>query len=161
MTSNQVSISLTTKQSDFDQCAKMMSSSHPWIQLGLNENDCRNAFNGTEREIYTLKEDGIIIGFLIIQPKGSFKGYIQTLCIDENYRGKGYGWQLLTFAEQLIHQYSPNVFICVSDFNKRALELYLKFGFEQVGLLPNFVKNGFTEILLRKTIGPIIHYQPK
>ena len=79
----------------------------------------------------------------------------------KNYRGKGIGKQILQMAEKMIHAYSPNVFICVSDFNKEALKLYKNEGFIEVGHLPDFIKEGFTEILLRKTIGPITHYQPK
>ena len=152
-------LTLTHDINDFEACAKMMLLTDPWIKLGFSFQNCRNAFNGEERETYILKENDTIIGFVIIQPKGSFRGYIQTLCVNETHRGKGIGKQILQMAEKMIHAYSPNVFICVSDFNKEALKLYKNEGFIEVGHLPDFIKEGFTEILLRKSIGPILPYQ--
>ena len=51
------------------------------------------------------------------------------------------------------------VFICVSSFNKGAIRLYNNFGFRLVGELENFVKEGFSELLLRKTVGPRVGYE--
>jgi ribosomal-protein-alanine N-acetyltransferase len=142
----------------FETCAQFMAVSEPWISLQMNYEQCLQAFDGDFREVYILMETEAIQGFVIIQPKGSFKGYIQTICVNPNTRGKGYGTELLKFSEEIISNYSPNIFICVSDFNKSALKLYLKFGFEVIGELKDFVKAGFTEILLRKTKGPIVDY---
>jgi ribosomal protein S18 acetylase RimI-like enzyme len=66
------------------------------------------------------------------------------------------GKQLLAFCEQRILQHSPNVFICVSTFNTRALRLYEMSGFTPVGKLTDFVKPGYDEWLLRKTVGPTL-----
>ncbi len=87
---------------------------------------------------------------------GSFKGYIQTICINEAHRGKRLGKKLLWFCEEKIFKIPPNIFIGVSYFNEGAIKLYFEFGFTCIGELHNFVKQGFTELLLRKTIGPII-----
>jgi hypothetical protein len=38
------------------------------------------------------------------------------------------------------------------------MKLYYEFGFKLVGELSDFVKEGYTELLLRKTFGPIIGY---
>lgn len=78
-----------------------------------------------------------------------------------NHRGKGIGIQLLGFCEERILKFSPNVFICVSSFNTAAIKLYYKFGFKLVGELDNFVKAGFTELLLRKTVGARVGYSPQ
>ena len=53
---------------------------------------------------------------------------------------------------------SPNIFICVSSFNNAAIRLYKEFGFKLIGELDNFVKDGFTELLFRKTVGPMMGY---
>jgi ribosomal-protein-alanine N-acetyltransferase len=96
---------------------------------------------------------------VVIQTQGTFKGYIQAIAIKDVYRGAGYGSQLLQFCEDRILRYSPNIFICVSSFNHGAIQLYIKFGFELVGELKDFVKKGFTELLLRKTVGPVVGYE--
>ena len=108
----------------------------------------------------TLPEIGKdIAGFVILQVCGTFSGYIQTICIREDYRGMGFGTKLLEFCEERILKFSPNIFICVSSFNKGAIKLYYKFGFKLVGELDNFIKEGYTELLLRKTVGPRVGYQ--
>jgi len=152
-------IELTTNPDDFSACAEIMSRTDPWRKLGMDHAQCLKSFEGSFREVYLLKNGDEIMGFVIIQPQGTFKGYIQTIAIDENHRGKGYGTQMLKFCEQSILQYSPNIFICVSLFNQKAIKLYAKFGFELVGELNDFVKKGYTELLLRKTLGAIVGYK--
>jgi hypothetical protein len=41
------------------------------------------------------------------------------------------------------------------------MKLYYELGFKLVGELENFVKEGFSELLLRKTVGPRVGYQGK
>jgi len=134
----------------------MMSISDPWITLEIDYNQCLKAFEGSEKEIYVVEIEKEIAGFVILQVGGTFKGYIQTICIGETYRGRGLGKKLLQFCEDRILKISPNIFICVSSFNKGAIRLYDEFGFKLVGELDNFVKKGFTELLLRKTTGPLL-----
>jgi ribosomal protein S18 acetylase RimI-like enzyme len=153
-----IEILLTTESMDIEQSARMMAGTDPWITLGIDYERCQKAFDGPCKEVYILKVDGELAGFVILQICGSFKGYIQTLCIDNRLRGRGLGTKMLQFCEERILKISPNIFICVSSFNKRALELYQDFGFKLVGELENFVKEGFTELLLRKTVGPVNGY---
>ncbi len=144
---------------EISSCAKMMAGSDPWVRLGMSETNCLQAFEGDYRELYLLKKGTEIAGFIILQIKGSFKGYIQTLFVAEKFRGEKLGSYLLEFAENQIHQYSPNVFICVSAFNESAIRLYTRFGFSLIGVLKDFVKEGYDELLMRKTIGPMLGYQ--
>ena len=145
---------------DFAVCARMMAETDPWITLGAGYDQCLKAFEGPFKEIFVLKKEKELLGFVIMHTQGTFKGYIQTLCISTDHRGAGYGTRLLTFCERHILQYSPNIFICVSSFNKGAIQLYTKFGFELVGELKDFVKVGFNELLMRKTFGAIVDFKP-
>jgi ribosomal-protein-alanine N-acetyltransferase len=153
---------ITTKdQEDFNVCALMMSGTDPWITLGMNFDQCLKAFEGECKEVYLIRFENNIAGFVILQVCGTFSGYIQTICIGEKYRGKGLGTELMKFCEKRILKFSPNIFICVSSFNKGAMKLYYELGFKLVGELENFVKEGFSELLLRKTVGPRVGYQGK
>ncbi len=154
-------INITKDPKDFGVCALMMSKTDPWITLGMNYNQCLNAFEGDCKEIYIIIYGKDIAGFVILQVCGTFSGYIQTICIGEDHRGKGLGTKLLKFCEERILKFSPNIFICVSSFNKGAIKLYYEFGFKLVGELDNFVKEGFTELLLRKTVGPRVGYRAR
>ena len=155
-------ITLTKDTNKFAICALMMAATDPWITLAMKADQCRKAFDGPCKEVYLLEVNNNVAGFVILQTAGTFKGYIQTICISELYRGKGLGKKLLQFCEEKILKISPNIFICVSSFNKDAIRLYESVGFKLIGQLENFVKDGFTELLLRKTVGPIAdyHFQP-
>ena len=61
-------------------------------------------------------------------------------------------------AEEIIFSYSPNVFLCVSSFNKKAKRFYERLGYKRVGILKDFLIKGADEYLLRKTKGPRIGY---
>lgn len=154
--SEMITIVLTNDPRNFEVCAWMMAKSDPWITMKLDYNQCLKAFDGPEKEVYVVEIEKEIAGFVILQMGGTFKGYIQTICIAEAYRGRGFGKKLLQFCEKRILKISPNIFICVSSFNIVAVRLYVDFGFKLVGELDNFVKQGFTELLLRKTAGPMI-----
>jgi [ribosomal protein S18]-alanine N-acetyltransferase len=158
---DKILIRLTTESSDIIVCAQMMSVTDPWITLNMNYEQCLKAFDGDCKEIYVIEKDNVIAGFVILQTAGTFSGYIQTICVDEVYRGIGLGKMLLHYCDERVIQFSPNLFICVSSFNTGAIKLYYEFGFKLVGELENFVKEGFTELLLRKTIGPRVGYVPK
>jgi len=156
MPDKDLNIIQTVDSIKMNSCASLMAVSDPWVTLGLDIDHCRRSFEGEGKEIYVLEYKGEVAGFVIIQVLGSFKGYIQTLCISEKYRGRGWGHGLLQFCQERIRKISPNIFICVSSFNTKAIRLYLEFGFEQVGELRDFVRSGFTELLLRKTFGPLV-----
>jgi ribosomal protein S18 acetylase RimI-like enzyme len=158
MTEEKLPIRLVTDTGVFNDCARMMEASDPWITLGMNYEQCRLAFDGPCKEIYVAEFENKLVGFVILQVCGTFKGYIQSICVDKDYRGRGIGKQMLQFCEKRILAISPNVFICVSSFNKRAIKLYYEAGFKLVGELTDFVKEGFTEFLLRKSVGPILSY---
>ena len=156
-----ISIRITNDPLNFKKCAEMMSKTDPWITLGMDFDQCLVAFEGNYKEIYVIVEGEVIAGFVILQIAGTFSGYIQTICIDEAFRGKGLGKMLLNFCEERILKFSPNIFICVSSFNSGAKKLYYELGFKLVGELDNFVKEGFAELLLRKTVGPRVGYKAR
>jgi [ribosomal protein S18]-alanine N-acetyltransferase len=157
---NNFEIKLTTDSKVFNECAAMMAASDPWITLGIDFNHCVKAFEGPCKEVYVATLNNTIAGFAILQLCGSFKGYIQTLFVDKDMRGGGIGKKILQFCEKKILSISPNIFICVSSFNTGAIKLYEAVGFEQVGVLHNFIRTGFDELLLRKTVGPTAGYTP-
>lgn len=156
-----IKIKLTSDPELMAVCASMMVKSDPWVTLGMDYDCCVKAFDGPCKEIYVAETGEELTGFIIIQICGSFKGYIQTLFVKENARGKGFGHDLLAFAEERILNFSPNIFICVSSFNIGAKLLYEQFGFEYVGELKDFVKKGFSELLYRKSHGPLISPTPQ
>jgi ribosomal protein S18 acetylase RimI-like enzyme len=136
-------------------CASMMCSTEPWITIGRTFDESLALMQDPTREVYVAYAEGKLQGFLILNMKGAFVGYIQTVCVEAGARGSGLGTRLVRFAEERIFSESPNVFLCVSSFNPRARALYEKLGYQLIGELKDYIIRGQSEFLMRKTIGPI------
>ncbi|NEP62682.1 MAG: GNAT family N-acetyltransferase [Symploca sp. SIO2G7] len=145
---------------DVIHCAQMMSQSDPWLTLGRDYDASYKTICDPSKEIYLATIEETIAGFIIINMTGVFTGYIQSVCVDAEWRGQGIGTQMIKYAEELIFQSVPNVFICVSSFNKDALRLYKRLGYSVIGELEDYIISGASEILLRKTVAPLMLFSP-
>jgi ribosomal protein S18 acetylase RimI-like enzyme len=152
-------IEATKEPMTLAMCAEMMSHSEPWITLGRDLKGCKDAMEGEYKEVYVALRNRELLGFIVLQMQGAFKGYIQSVCVTPDAQGAGIGTALIEFAEKRIFLISPNVFMMVSSFNTKAAELYVKMGYEKIGTLKNFVIEGKDEFLLRKTVGPLKNFQ--
>ncbi|MBD2257429.1 GNAT family N-acetyltransferase [Pseudanabaena sp. FACHB-2040] len=145
---------------DIALCAQMMSQSDPWLTFGRDYKASYQTISDPIKEVYLAVTEETIAGFIIINMTGAFIGYIQSVCVDTAWRGRGIGTQLINYAEERIFRSTPNVFICVSSFNKGARKLYERLGYSIVGELQDYVIPGASEILLRKTIAPLAVFSP-
>lgn len=136
-------------------CAAMMASSEPWITIGRDDDACLDLVTNPDREVY-VAAGGEVRGFIILNMRGAFTGYIQTICVAADARSTGLGSRLISFAEERIFRETPNVFLCVSSFNGRARALYERLGYELVGELKDYLIAGASELLMRKTRGPLM-----
>lgn len=159
MADGQIQIRKLEGTDEADLCARLMAGSEPWITLGRSYEDSLKILVDKSKDIYVALVDQVIVGFIIINMNGSFVGYIQTVCVKPEMRNKGIGSILLNWAEQRIFSETPNVFMCVSSFNKEALKLYEKLGYEVIGELRDYIVAGHSEILLRKTIAPMTEFK--
>lgn len=139
-----------------EACARMMAGTDPWITLRLGHDACLRVLLDETRERYVAYDGDRLAGVLVLNLKGAFVGYIQTVCAAPEYRGKGVGTALVAFAEERIFRDHKNAFICVSDFNPGARRLYERLGFSLVGQLTDYLVAGRSELLLRKTRGPLV-----
>ncbi len=142
-------------------CAHMMANTEPWVTLERNYESALKIITDSLREVYVVINEGVIAGFSIINMQGAFIGYIQSICINSNFRNKGIGSKLIDHAEKRIFSQTPNVFMCVSSFNKDAQRLYLRKGYEIIGELKDYIVTGHSEILLRKTISSLNDFSKK
>ncbi len=142
-------------------CAQIMATSEPWITLKGTYSDALKIVVNPLREVYVAVSKGEVIGFIILQMEGTFTGYIQTVAVRADWRGQGLGSRLIAFAEKRIFAEKPNVFMCVSSFNKKAQRLYRRLGYAKIGALKNFIVPGHDEILLRKSIGPLAGFKER
>jgi len=136
--------------------ARLMAASDPWLRLGIKYQPCLKNINAPYRELYAARHGAALRGFVLIAMCGALKGYIQALCVAPEARGGGLGARLMRHAEKRIFRDSPNVFLCVSSFNKGAVRFYRRLGYRRTGLLKDFLVKGANELLMRKTRGPLL-----
>jgi ribosomal-protein-alanine N-acetyltransferase len=141
------------------ECAKLMANSEPWITLCRTYNQAKKMLNDPSREVYLGFVKDELVGFVIFLMRGALVGYIQTVAVKPEWRDKGIGSKLLDFAEKKIFTRTSNVFMCVSSFNRKAQRLYQRLGYEMIGEMKDYIVPGHSEILLRKTIGPLTKFK--
>jgi ribosomal protein S18 acetylase RimI-like enzyme len=136
-------------------CARIMSTSEPWITLGRDFDASLAVMTASDHEAYVVLEDEEVAGFVVLCMHGALVGYLKSIAVREDWRSRGLGRRLMAFAEDRIFEDAGNVFLLVSDFNVRARQLYDRMGYRLVGELTDYWLPGHSEILLRKTRGPI------
>ncbi len=142
-----------------EACARMMCESEPWITLRRDFDAALRLIRDPVREVHVAYLDGRFAGFLILVMTGAFVGYIQSICVSPDLRGRGLGRRIMAFAEERILRVTPNVFLNVASFNPEARRLYERLGYEVVGELRDYIVPGHSEILLRKTTGPLAPFR--
>jgi ribosomal protein S18 acetylase RimI-like enzyme len=137
-------------------CARMMAGSEPWLTLRFGYEFCLQRLTESSREVYVAVAQEAVAGFVILNLGGPFKGYVQTIAVMPEWRSRGLGVKLMAFAEERIFREAPNVFLCVSSFNTEAQRFYARLGYERVGEIKDYVVQGHSEYLMRKTMGPMM-----
>lgn len=144
-----------------EQCARMMVGEEPWVRFKTSYEASLRRMQDASKEIYVAESNAQVVGFVIINMQGAFIGYIQTVCVAAEQRGQGIGTKLIEWAEARIFRDSPNVFICVSSFNQNAYRLYERLGYSVVGELQDYIVEGYSELLLRKSQGAWVDFQKR
>ena len=140
------------QEADFEWCAQLMAGSDPWITLRRSLEQCRTALHRPGNELFVARDAGPAVGFILIHPHGfASSPYIVSVAVADTARGKGIGAQLLAFAERRAAG-SRFIFLCVSSFNLRAQALYHRLGYKQVGEIPDYVVEGYSELLMGKRL---------
>jgi ribosomal protein S18 acetylase RimI-like enzyme len=137
----------------------MMSTSDPWIFFGRTFEQCLDRVTNPAGEVWVARKNGIARGFIILVLQGAFVGYIQVVCVAADARSSGVGSRLVAFAEERVFRQFPNVFLCVSSINPRARQLYERLGYSLVGELDDYLVRGYSEFLMRKTVGPLAEFR--
>ena len=110
------------------------------IEKGLKER--LNKLLETD-SIYVAKVNGEIVGYIIIDIKEKDNGFmryrkllsIDTLCIDEDFRGQGIGTKILEFAKNIAKEENcTDMHLTVNPNNENAIKVYEKFGMKVYNL---------------------------
>ncbi len=139
-------------------CAARIAATEPWKSINFPAEQVLQRLTNSKREVFIAELEGQIAGALILHLDGVLNGYLQTIVVFSEFQCRGLGKQLMNFAEEKIFRQSPNVFLCVAHFNEHAQKFYAQLGYKKVGELENYLQSGMTEILMRKTRGPLLEF---
>jgi ribosomal-protein-alanine N-acetyltransferase len=115
-------------------------------QMFLQELGKKNSF------FNILKEDDIIAGYIIYNVVLD-EAEILNIVIGNNFKRKEYATFLLTRTiNDMIKKNIKTIFLEVGQNNIAAINLYLKFGFEQYGIRKEYYKNKENAILMKRQL---------
>jgi ribosomal protein S18 acetylase RimI-like enzyme len=133
-------------------CARLMAASEPWVTLRRGTDVLLPAALDPEYVVLVARRGGSPCGFIRIHPRGvAGSPYVASVAVAESERGRGVGTALLD-ATEARYPKARYVFLCVSSFNTRARALYERHGYRLVGELPDYVVDGYSELLLGKRL---------
>ena len=128
-----------------------MADNDPWLRYRFSFDTCSRILQWPGSTLFVGRFSAPA-GFVLVHPRG-FLGcpYIAVLAVATELRGRGIGAHLLEFAEQHCAQ-GRHVYLCVSSFNSRARQFYERHGYVKVGELPDFIADGYSELLMQKRL---------
>jgi len=136
---------------------QILLASEPWITLGYGAKDWERLFSAipASREGYVIESGGMANGIAVLRTRVFLGDYLELLAVAPEKRGQGMGAALLAHVEGVAFARAKNLFVCVSDFNDGACRFYEHHGYQLIGPIPDLVVTGRSELLMRKTIGPV------
>lgn len=127
----------------------------PWLSYPFSEAELTAFFVEHEPQAprFALRADGRFAGALVVRLNWLRGPYVHMLVVAPEHQGKGLGTGVLAFVErQALLGGARNMWIAATDGNTGAQRLYQRFGFVEVARLDGLVRDGRTEILMRKRI---------
>ncbi len=140
-------------------CTAHLVEFGPWRTVGITAERLFKDLTNPERDVFVAECGGKIVGVLVLHLGGSFDGYIQLVAVFPEFQSRGAGQPAYPICRG--GEFFPrtqNVFLSVSSFNGRAQKFYERLGYRRVGDLENFLVSGQSEILMRKTRGPLVGF---
>jgi ribosomal protein S18 acetylase RimI-like enzyme len=90
------------------------------------------------------------LGVMVLQPGVLLGSFVALLAVRPEAAGQGVGRALVAEAESEAFAARRWLYVSADSLNRAALAFYRKLGFRRVATLPDMVRPGRDEILLRK-----------
>ncbi len=145
---------------DASACAQILVDNPLWRRYGFTPALSRAVVRAALRarlgtsggEFAVAHRRGVVVGFIRYVLVGTFhhSGYVRLVAVAPAEQGSGVGAALLAHAERHIYRRAADVFLLVSDSNRRAQAFYRRNGYTKVGKIRDYVVPGVTEYIYRK-----------
>jgi ribosomal protein S18 acetylase RimI-like enzyme len=129
----------------------------PWAHLGVSAATLTSflAASNDMRRCFTVLDDGQPAGTVAVLSPWLAGPYLNLLGFLPAYQDRGLGTAALAWFEaEAAAARARNCFLCVSEFNDRAIGFYKSHGYEQASRLDSLVVDGEDELLMRKRLKP-------
>ena len=139
------------KRGDIPTCNNIIAVLEPWKTLNEGIDFARSI---KIKQAHVCMEGEEIGGFVIFTPEPVFArgGYLRAIGVSPSMQGKGIGRKLMSFAEKATARRAPNLYLCVSSFNRQAQTFYKSLGYTKIGKIPDLILPGKSEYVYRKQL---------
>ena len=134
-------------------CRRLILGSEPWITLQYDDTDVQAIVRSVpSANLLVAQVEECTVGFALSAPGVLLGEYLKNLVVDPALQTQRIGRRLMAELERRAFQRWPNVYLCVSDFNRSARQFYQRLGYEEVGVLRDLLLPGKGEVLMRKSV---------
>jgi ribosomal protein S18 acetylase RimI-like enzyme len=144
------------REEDIAECAQLAKSLPLGKTYGFTKDGWTKKLRQARTEegnlLFLAEEEGRLAGFAWVHIRGAFLSapYLRFIVVSPDFQGRGVGTLLLKEFEERTRPLGKDWFLLVSDFNTGAQQFYEKQGYQRVGALPDFAKEGITEVIMVK-----------
>ncbi|MEM3530302.1 MAG: ribosomal protein S18-alanine N-acetyltransferase [Nitrososphaerales archaeon] len=100
---------------------------------------------------YIAKKNNQIVGYIIASVRGD-KGTLVSIAVLPEFRRKGIGSRLMRESLAYLSRKVNYVELQVRVSNFEAINFYKKFGFEEIGFIPNYYIDGEDALIMLKRL---------
>ena len=127
----------------------------PWAHYNIPAAALREGFarTGDGAIRYQLLAGDTAAGVVVIRSPWLAGPYLQMLAVLPALQGRAIGSAVLDWYEAAAAGAQlRSVWLCVSEFNADAQRLYRRHGYAMAGVLPDMMRDGDDELLMRKSL---------
>ncbi|HEX2657894.1 MAG TPA: N-acetyltransferase [Polyangia bacterium] len=134
----------------------------PWRSMGFTPGGLAGFLQRSARPaggVLVARENrrGPVLGIVCVQAGVLLGDFVSLLAVRPESAGRGIGRALMDAVAERTFAKRRWLYVSVDESNRAARAFYRKLGFERVGRLPELVRPGRVELLLRKpspTVAP-------
>ena len=132
--------------------AQALAAMDPWLTFGYSAQRFSSYLSRQDPALrrYAILVGTDLAGVVAVRYPWLHGAYLELLGILRPFQGRGLGAEVVQWFESRSFQVAPNAWILVSSFNTRARKFYGRLGYVELATLPDFLRPGHDEILLRK-----------
>jgi ribosomal protein S18 acetylase RimI-like enzyme len=139
--------------------AEWIAAIEPWRSLGYSREGLARFLKRSARApggvlVARTQARGAVLGIACVQEGVLLGNFVALLAVKPEAAGRGIGRALMDAVAEVTFASRRWLYVSVADRNRAARAFYRKLGFDRVGRLPDLVRPGDIELLLRKGAPP-------